>query len=85
LTFNGLHGVVSQKIALFITTAVRTSNPPEVIGDWRKLHNEELHYLYNSNDQGKEDEMGKTCSTLGAKMNAYKLTFWWERQKERDH
>jgi hypothetical protein len=27
LTFNGLQGVISQKILLFITTAVRTSNP----------------------------------------------------------
>jgi hypothetical protein len=27
LTFNGLHGIISQKIVLFITTAVRTSNP----------------------------------------------------------
>jgi hypothetical protein len=27
LTFNGLHGVISQKIELFITTAVRTSKP----------------------------------------------------------
>jgi hypothetical protein len=26
-TANGLHGVISQKIELFITTAVRTSNP----------------------------------------------------------
>jgi hypothetical protein len=26
-TFNGLHGVISQKTELFITTAVRTSNP----------------------------------------------------------
>jgi hypothetical protein len=25
--FNALHGVISQKIVLFITTAVRTSNP----------------------------------------------------------
>jgi hypothetical protein len=29
LTFNGLHGVISQKIVLFITTAVRTSNPAQ--------------------------------------------------------
>jgi hypothetical protein len=29
LTSNGLHGVISQKIELFITTAVRTSNPTE--------------------------------------------------------
>jgi hypothetical protein len=27
LTFNGLHCVISQKIELFLTTAVRTSNP----------------------------------------------------------
>jgi hypothetical protein len=27
LTFNGLHGVISQKMILFITTAVRNSNP----------------------------------------------------------
>jgi hypothetical protein len=27
LTFNGAHGVISQKTELLITTAVRTSNP----------------------------------------------------------
>jgi hypothetical protein len=27
LTFNGLHSVISQKIEVFIITAVRTSNP----------------------------------------------------------
>jgi hypothetical protein len=27
LTFNGLHGVIAQKIQIFITTGVRTSNP----------------------------------------------------------
>jgi hypothetical protein len=31
LTFNGLHGVISQKIELFIPTAVRTSNPNEIL------------------------------------------------------
>jgi hypothetical protein len=25
--FNGLHGVILQKVELFVTTAVRTSNP----------------------------------------------------------
>jgi hypothetical protein len=29
LTFNGLHGVISQKIELSITTSVRTSNPTQ--------------------------------------------------------
>jgi hypothetical protein len=27
LKFNGLHGIISQKTELFITTGVRTSNP----------------------------------------------------------
>jgi hypothetical protein len=31
LTFNGLRGVISQKMVDFITTAVRTSNPTAVI------------------------------------------------------
>jgi hypothetical protein len=30
LTFNGLHGVISQKIVLFITTAVRTLHPAKL-------------------------------------------------------
>jgi hypothetical protein len=31
LTFNGLHSVISQNIALFMTTSVRTSNPTNII------------------------------------------------------
>jgi hypothetical protein len=27
MKLNGLHGVISQKMILFITTAVKTSNP----------------------------------------------------------
>jgi hypothetical protein len=51
----------------------------EVTGGWRKLHNEELHNLYifffkcNWNDQVKEDEMGRACSTHGEKRNAYRI------------
>jgi hypothetical protein len=37
----------------------------EVTGEWRKLHNEELRDLYNSNNQVEEDEMGGPCSTNG--------------------
>jgi hypothetical protein len=51
LTFNGLHGVISQDLELLITTAVRTSNPT---GDylavkhqlpltWNQILN---HYIY---------------------------------------
>jgi hypothetical protein len=37
----------------------------ELIGGWKKLHNEELHNLYPllKNYQVKEDEMGRACST----------------------
>jgi hypothetical protein len=42
----------------------------EIIGGWRKLHNEKLHNLYSSPniiriDHIKEDEMGRECSTYG--------------------
>jgi hypothetical protein len=43
----------------------------EVTGGWRKLHN--AHFArYNENDQLKEDEMGRECSTNGEKRNAYR-------------
>jgi hypothetical protein len=31
LTFNGLHAVISQKMELFITIAVRTSDPTNLL------------------------------------------------------
>jgi hypothetical protein len=49
----------------------------EVTGGWRKLHNEEFHNLHSSQStirmtmsRRKEDEMGRACSTNGAKRNA---------------
>jgi hypothetical protein len=36
-----------------------------VTGGWRKLHNEELHNLYNWNDQVKKHEMGGARSMNG--------------------
>jgi hypothetical protein len=39
----------------------------EVVGDWRRLHNEELHNFYASPsiDQINEDEVGRACGTHG--------------------
>jgi hypothetical protein len=33
LIFSGLHSVISEKVELFITTAVRTSNPATYLED----------------------------------------------------
>jgi hypothetical protein len=46
LTFNGLHGIMSQKIELFITTAVRTSDPTRhYVPEDRTLHNHSCENL----------------------------------------
>jgi hypothetical protein len=37
----------------------------EVTGEWRKLHNEELHNLYSSPDQVKATDVGGACGTHG--------------------
>jgi hypothetical protein len=42
----------------------------EVVGGWRRLHNEELHNLYGSPhiitvNKSKADEMGVVCSMHG--------------------
>jgi hypothetical protein len=50
----------------------------EVTGGWRKLYNEELHNLYSFtkyNDQVKEDEMGRVCSTNGR--GRMHIGYWW--------
>jgi hypothetical protein len=42
----------------------------EVMGEWKKLHNKELHDLYSSPSiirmiKSEEDEVGGVCSTNG--------------------
>jgi hypothetical protein len=59
----------------------------EVTGQWRKLHNVELHDLYSSPSiiriiKSKMDKMGGACSTnLGEEERI--LDYWWESQRER--
>jgi hypothetical protein len=48
----------------------------EVTGEWRKLHNEELHSLYSSPDiirQVKANEVGGACSTHRRGEKVYKV------------
>jgi hypothetical protein len=40
-------------------------NRDDVTGEWRKLHNEELHILYSSPNIIRQTEVGETCGTHG--------------------
>jgi hypothetical protein len=59
----------------------------EVSGDWRKLHNGELHNLYYSPSisrmiKSRRMRWVEHVARIGGKRNAYR--FGWESQKERD-
>jgi hypothetical protein len=55
----------------------------EVTGEWRKLHNVELHNLYSSPSIIRMIEWRKVrCSTNGGR--GMHIGYWWENQKERD-
>jgi hypothetical protein len=60
----------------------------EVTGEWRKLHNEELHDLYSSPSiiriiMSKRIRWACYVARMGEKRNAYRLL--WKSQRERDY
>jgi hypothetical protein len=60
----------------------------EVTGDWRKVHNEELHNLYFSPNiiiMMKPRGMGWTGNVARIGRREIHMGFWWESQKEREH
>jgi hypothetical protein len=60
----------------------------EVTGDWRKLHNEELHNLYSSPDIIRMIEsrrMRWAGHVARRKKKRMHIGYWWESQKETDH
>jgi hypothetical protein len=61
----------------------------EVTGEWRKLHNEELHYLYSSPNiirtiKSRRMRWAGHVSRMGEKREMH-IGYWWGSQKEGDH
>jgi hypothetical protein len=59
-----------------------------VTGEWRKLHDKELHNLYSSPSiiriiKSRRMRWAGHVARIGEKRNAYRLL--WESQRERDH
>jgi hypothetical protein len=60
----------------------------EVMGEWRNLHNEELHDLYSSPSiiriiKSRRMRWAGHVALRGRR--GTRIDYWWERQRERDH
>jgi hypothetical protein len=60
----------------------------EVMGEWRKLHNGELHNLYSLPDiirqiKSRRMRWAGHVACMGGGRNMYRV--WWERLKKKDH
>jgi hypothetical protein len=60
----------------------------EVTGEWRKLHNEELHNLYSSSSiirMIKSKRMRWAVHVVRLRRRGTLVCYWLEGQEERDH
>jgi hypothetical protein len=60
----------------------------EVTGEWRTLHNEELHDLYSSPSiirimKSRRMRWAGHVARMGRRGTV--IDYWWESQRERDH
>jgi hypothetical protein len=80
-----------RRLTVFENTVLRGIFGPkrdEVTGDWRKLHNEELNYLYSSSNIVR---LIKSKKKIGWAWNVARVGrgeaytgFWWGNLKEKD-
>jgi hypothetical protein len=60
----------------------------EVTGEWRKVHNEELHDVYSSPSTIriiKSRRMRWAVHVARMGRRGTRIDYWWETQRERDH
>jgi hypothetical protein len=59
-----------------------------VTGEWRKLHNKELHDLYSSPSITriiKSRRMRWAGHVARMERRGTRMDYWWEKHRERDH
>jgi hypothetical protein len=76
---------------MFENRVLRISGPKrdEVMGDWRKQHNEKLHNLYSSTNiiriiKSRRIRWAGHVARMGRR-GMHIVVHWWKSQKERDH
>jgi hypothetical protein len=80
-----------HKLSVFENRVLRRIFRPkrvEVTGDWRKLHNEELHNLYSSPSIIRiiKSRMMRWAGHVALMVRGeMHIGYWWESQKKRDN
>jgi hypothetical protein len=80
-----------HRLGVFESNALRSIFGPkrdEVTGEWRKLHNEELHDLYSLPSiiriiKARRMRWARHVARIGEKRKA--IGCWWESQREGGH